>query len=87
MPLYGHLAHALIWSTCPYIGWGGKEVEEGLGGGGTGWRRTYRRDLALDVVEQLLLSSAEEGMLELGVLLLWLQQPAMLHVHHLPEPV
>ena len=51
------------------------------------WRRTYRRDLALDVVQQLLLSPAEEGVLELCVVLLWLQQPAMLHVHHLPEPV
>ena len=38
-------------------------------------------------VQQLLLSPAEEGVLELCVVLLWLQQPAMLHVHHLPEPV
>ena len=66
----------------------------GVGGGGTGWRcrwrrwrRSYGRDLALDEVQQLLLAAAEEGVLELSVLLLRLQQPPLLHVHHLPEAV
>lgn len=48
---------------------------------------TYVCDFALDVLQQVFLSSDEERMLELRVVFVRLHQTALLDVNHLPEAI
>lgn len=48
---------------------------------------TYICHFALDIFQQMFVSSDEVGMLELGVVSLWLHQTALLDVNHLPKTI
>lgn len=48
---------------------------------------TYICHFALDIFQQVFLSSDEEGMLELCVVSLWLHQTTLLDMNHLPKTI
>lgn len=48
---------------------------------------TYVCHLALDIFQQMFVSSDEVGMLELCVVSLWFHQASLLDVDHLPEAI
>lgn len=48
---------------------------------------TYICHFALDVFQQMFMSSDEVGMLELCVVSLWFHQTALLDVNHLPKTI